>query len=500
MSYKIDLSELERDGRSITQELVRRFADAIDDGRLAPGEKLPPTRELARLAEVNPLTAARAYKRLRELGYLSATVGRGTFVRSLPPFASDEQGDDWQAVALPAPLPNARERTLQDLMNQALRGGPDLIMLGIGLPPGDLLPVRELAEAAGAVFAEQGAAALAYTDIEGLPALRAELGRIGQKYGFAADGEEIIVTTGGRQAIDLVARAVVREGDVVCVESPSFIGIPSSLEAQRARVIGIPTDADGLDVDALERVLARHPVKLVALQTVSQNPTGRHLAAERAERLLELARERSFFVLEDGVYKTLTFDGDPPPPLRGRAPGHVIHVDSLSKTVGGGFRLGWIAARGPVFNRLVALKTATDLNSSALDQRIAARYLAAGSHERLLSETRALYAARAKALLRALERHLPGEYDAMEPLGGHSLWLTLRRRVDERALYAEALRQGVAFTPGHSVLADESTRASLRLTFSLEGEERLDEGVRRLAVALRAVLRADRFAATAPVS
>jgi len=500
MSYKIDLSELERDGRSMTQELVRRFAEAIDDGRLGPGEKLPPTRELARLADINPLTAARVYKRLRELGYLSATVGRGTFVRSLPPFASDEQGDDWQAVALPAPLPSARERLLQDFMNMAMRGGDDLIMLGIGLPPTDALPARELAEATAAVFAEQGGAALAYTDIEGLPALRAELGLLGQKRGFAADGEEIIVTTGGRQAIDLVARTVVREDDVVCVESPSFIGIPSSLEAQRARVIGIPSDADGLDVDQLERVLARHPVKLVALQSISQNPTGRHLHPERGERLLELARERSFFVLEDGVYSQLTFDGDAPPPLRSRAPGHVIYVDSLSKTVGGGLRIGWIAARGPVFNRLVALKTATDLNSSALDQRIAARYLATGSHDRLLAETRLLYRARAEAVMRALERHLPGEYDAIEPLGGHSLWVTLRRRVDERALYAEALRHGVAFTPGHAMLSDERTRPSLRLTFSVESEERLDEGVRRLAAALRAVLRADRFSATAPVA
>ena len=153
-------------------------------------------------------------------------------------------------------------------------------------------------------------------------------------------------------------------------------------------MIGIPTDADGFDVDALERVLARHPVKLVALQPACQNPTGRHLAGERRERLLELARERSFFVLEDGVYARLTFDGEPPAPLRGQAPGHVIYVDSLSKTVGGGLRIGWVAARGPIFNRLVALKMSSDLNTSPLDQRIAARYLASDGHERLLAQAR----------------------------------------------------------------------------------------------------------------
>jgi DNA-binding transcriptional MocR family regulator len=498
MSYKIDLSVLEHDGRSLTQELVRRFAEAIDDGRLAPGEQLPPTRELARLADVNPLTAARVYRRLRELGYLSAVVGRGTFVRQLPPFASDELDDDWQTVALPAAPPSARERLLQDAMRLSARG--EVISLGVGLPAPTSLPAEDLAASAAAVFAEQGPEAIAYTDVEGLPELRQRLGQLGQQQGYAADGEEIVITTGARQAIDLVARCVVGEGDVVCVESPSFVGILSSFEATRARVIGIPTDADGLDVDALERVLSRYPVKLVALQPACQNPTGRHLDPERRERLLELARERSFFVLEDGVYARLTFDGEPPAPLRGRAPGHVIYVDSLSKTIGGGLRIGWVAARGPIFNRLVALKLASDLHSSGLDQRIAAHFLATDGYERLLADARPLYRARAEALRLALERHLPGEVDTVEPLGGHNLWVTFRRRVDERALYGEALRQGVSFTPGHSVLVEESQRASMRLSFSLEDEQTLDEGIRRLAVAFRAVLRADRFAATAPVS
>ena len=498
MSYKIDLSQLERDSRSLTQELVGRFVEAIEDGRLQPGEKLLPTRELARLAEINPLTAARVYRRLRELGYLSAVVGRGTFVRSLPPFASDELDDDWQAVALPPAPPSSRERLLQDAMSLGTRG--EAIVLGVGLPAIGSLPAAELAAAAAEVFATEGGGAVGYTDVEGLPLLREQLGLRGRQRGFAAEADEIVVTTGARQAIDLVARSVLREGDVACVESPSFVGLIGSIEATRARVIGIPTDTDGLDIDALERVLARHPVKLVALQTACQNPTGRHLSAERRERLLELARERSFFILEDGVYSQLAFDGAPPTPLRAQAPGHVVYVDSLSKAIGGGLRIGWIAARGPIFNRLVALKTSTDLNTSALDQRIAARYLAGDAYERLLEQARPFYQARAHALSQALERHLPGEYDASVPLGGHNLWLTLRRRVDERTLYAEALRQGVSVTPGHTVLADESQRASMRLSFSREDEETIDEGIRRLAVALRAVLRTERFAATAPVS
>src|SRR5262245_44440028 len=167
MSYKVDLSQLQRDDRSITQELVRRFAEAIDDGRLAPGERLPPTRELARLADINPLTAARVYRRLRELGYLSATVGRGTFVRTLPPFAPAGAGAGWRAVAVPPPRPGARERLRQEAMRGVPR--PDVISLGVGLPPRDTLPASEIAAAAAAVLSSLGPAALAYTDVEGVP-------------------------------------------------------------------------------------------------------------------------------------------------------------------------------------------------------------------------------------------------------------------------------------------------------------------------------------------
>jgi DNA-binding transcriptional MocR family regulator len=499
MAYKIDLSELDPGRRSVTRQLTDRFATAVDDGRLAPGERLPTTRELAEQAGINTTTAARVYRRLSELGYVTASVGRGTFVRVLPPFASDELDDDWQAVALPAPPPASRERLLQEAMRLAFRDG--VVSLAAGMPAPELLPAAELARCAAEAFAEHGADVVAYTDIEGLPGLRAELGQLGSQLGFASGPDEILVTSGARQGIDLIARTVLRAGDVACVESPSFVGTLASLEATGARLIGIPTDADGLDVDALERVVTRYPVKLVALQPACQNPTGRHLAAERRARLLELARERSFFVLEDGVYSRLPFHGSAPVPLRSEAPGHVLYVDSLSKTLGGGLRIGWIAARGPIFNRLVALKMSTDLHTAVPTQHVAARFLASGGQERLLTSGRPVYARRAAALIEALETQLgAGEFQLLEPLGGHSVWLTLNRPVDERALYLEALRQGVSFTPGSAALVEKSQRTSMRLSFSLADEETLHEGARRLALAHRAVLRAERYGATAAVA
>jgi DNA-binding transcriptional MocR family regulator len=496
MSYKLDLSQLDRDGAtSLTQQMVDLITEAIEAGKLEPGEKLPTTRALAADAGVNHLTAARVYRRLAELGYVTASVGRGTFVRTLVPAASDEQGDDWQVWAMPDRPATYSEQVQDDAFRLARE--PGIISLSTGWPSPQLYPTEELAEITADVFREEGGNALNYLTAEGLYPLREQ---IASKWRFATDPEEIIVTSGARQAIDLVCRALLEPGDVAVIESPTFTGTLTSLRATGARVIGVPYDRDGLDLDALEQVLARHEVKLCALQTSSQNPTGRDLSPERRERLAALARERNFFVLEDGVYSDVRFESETPPPLRELAPGHVIYCDSMSKTVGGGLRMGWLAARGPVLDRLAMLKLNTDFHSNTLSQYITARFLEQGGYERHIEASNPFYRERRDLLMEALERHLPGEYRAEVPAGGHHVWMQLLRPLDERALYREAVRAGVTFTPGGVVTVERAALTSLRLSFSLVDPPELDEGVRRLARAIRELRRRERFSATMPVS
>src|SRR4051794_19165153 len=273
MSNKPNLSDLERDGAvSITQQLVDRFVDAIETSALEPGEKLPTTRALAAEASVNHLTAARVYRRLAELGYVTATVGRGTVVRALVPAASEEQGDDWQIWAMPDPPQSYAMQVQDDAFRLAT--DPDVISLSTGFPSPRLFPVEELERASAATWRDAGGGAIEYLVAEGLFALREQIAARGRELGFATEPDEIIVTSGARQAIDLIARALVEPDDVVVVESPTYAGLLSSLRGTGARVIGVPFDRDGLDTDALERVLTRHEVKLVALQTACQNPTG----------------------------------------------------------------------------------------------------------------------------------------------------------------------------------------------------------------------------------
>lgn len=504
MSYKAKLSELERDGAvSLTQQLVDLLVGAIESGELGPGEKLPTTRALAAEAGVNHLTAARVYRRLAELGYVTATVGRGTFVRALTP-AAGEDGDDWQVHVLPDRPVTYAEQVLADAFRLAY--DPGVISLSTGYPSPRCYPTEDLARISAEVFAEEGAGALSYLVAEGLWDLRERLAERGRREGFASEPEEILVTSGARQGIDLVARALLDPGDVVAIESPTFMGLLSSSRAAGARVLGVPIDDDGLDTDALERLLARHEVRLVMLQTACQNPAGVDISEERRQRLADLAVERNFFVLEDRVYSDTRFEGEGPRPLRELAPSHVIYVNSLSKTVGGGLRVGWVAAQGPAFERLAALKLETDYHTPSLVQHIAARYLASGAYDRQIAATRDFYRSRRDALLAALERHLAGEYRCETPHGGHNLWVTLTRPLDERELYTEALRHGVTFTPGGVTRVERSSNTSFRLSFSLVEPEALDEGVKRLARAIREVRRRDRLGragagrATMPVS
>jgi DNA-binding transcriptional MocR family regulator len=512
MSHKLNVLDLERGAEiSLTQQLVTRISALIDSGGLAPGERLPATRTLAADAGINHLTAVRVYRRLAELGYVTAAVGRGTFVRrTVPPppgvspaaapvtIPGSRENDDWQHGMLAA-----RPISYADDMLRASLHAPhtsEAIPLASGFPDPALCPSQELADIAAELARDEPSAVTGYLEVEGLRELRERLAELGREAGYAQSADEILVTSGARQAIDLVARAVLSPGDVAVVESPTFAGTLASLQASGARVLPLPVDADGADIGALERILARHEVKLVALQASCQNPTGADLSEARRERLLELARTRGFFVLDDGVYATIRYAGEPRRRLRAAAPSHVIYVDSLSKTIGGGLRVGWIAASGPVFNRLIALKLDSDIHTAALPQYLGAHYLRGDRHERLLERSIPVYRRRRDALLRALDRHLGQEASWTTPTGGHHVWVTFHAPIDERALYVEALRAGVSFLPGGAIQAEKSSRTSMRLSFGLVEPAMHDEAVRRLAAAMREVRRRNRGSATGALS
>jgi DNA-binding transcriptional MocR family regulator len=488
MSYKDQLSDLTRGGeRSITQQLVDLITAAIERGELEPEQKLPPTRELAELAGVNHLTAVRAYKRLRELGLVTSQVGRGTFVRGAARLPARGVADTiaWQRYALPPGGESDGDRVLAEMHRQATM--KDLVALSVGYPSERLIPVAELREAIDATLREQPGRALQYSDVQGLGELAAELAKLSADRGAPEDPDDILVTNGASQALAVSCRAILRPGDVVACEDPSFTSVIRSIRETGATVVGVPTDDDGLDLDALEALLARQEIRMLAIQPRLHNPTGRDLVGERRGRLLALARRHGFFILEDGIYGDLRFAGEELASLRAEAPAHVVYVDSLSKTIGGGMRLGWVAAGGPVLERIVAAKRADDIHSPTLTQLALARYLASGAYPAQAERARDFYRHRLAAMQESIATHLGSAAGYVEPLGGGHLWLGLDLPLDERELADEAVRQGVAYVPGGAMRLEERPELRLRLSFGYLEPEEIDEGLRRLALAIRSL-------------
>ena len=461
MSHTFGVLDLERDGEtSMTQQLVDHIARLIDSGELEPGAKLPATRALAADAHINHLTAVRVYRRLAELGYVTAAVGRGTFVRrNVPAAAAGAAGaidDDWQLGMLAPRTLSYADEMLRDSLHAP--HASDTIALGSGFPDPALCPSQELAEIAADIARETPRAVTDYLQVEGLPrAARApRRARPRRRLRAAAPTRSSSPPARARRSTSSRARSL-GPGDVAVIESPTFAGSLASLKATGARVLPLPVDDEGPDIDALERILARHEIKLVVLQASCANPTGADLSPRRRDKLVELARTRGFFVLDDGVYATIRYEGAAAAGACASARRRTSSTSTRSRRRSAAACASAGSRRaGRSSSRLVQLKLDSDIHTAALPQHLGARYLRGDRHERLLAKAIPVYRDRRDALLRALERHLGHDATWTMPAGGHNTWVTLRDPVDERALYVEALREGVSFLPGGAIQAEKS--------------------------------------------
>ena len=481
MSYTDALKDISRTAdRSVTQQIIDVISAAIASGELAPGDRLPATREIAEIVGVNHLTAVRAYRRMREHGQVTARVGAGTFVRDPRTVDAPADEPEWQRYVLPPTTPSAYTRAASSAYDAA--SDPGLIPLAVGYPPTRMLPDALWARHTADALEDLGAGALQYGPIEGVPAFREQLAHL-----QGEEPDDVMVVNGAMQGLSLAARALIRPGEAVAVESPTFMGTVEVLRQVGARMIPIPVDEDGIDVDELARIAVREDLRAVFLQARLQNPTGYDLSPARAERLVELARRHAFFIIDDEVWAELRFGGDDPGPLRDLAPAHVITVGSFSKTLGGGLRLGWMRASGDMIERLALTKHSDDLHSPTLTQHAAARLLAAGDYPEHLARIRDEYLRGRDLMLDALDRHLRPVARWTEPQGGSSILVTLDADLDDRTLLAEAERCGVSVVPGSALTSGPPASTMVRLAYGYVEPDAIETGVRRLAQAIRAV-------------
>ena len=356
-------------------------------------------------------------------------------------------------------------------LKDVLESRPGVISFSGGLPDEKAFPYERIAALTAQVC--QQPRAWQYPPTEGLVELREQIALQMQRIGIAAGPENILVTQGSQQGLDLINKAFVDPGDPVFVEAPGYLGALKAVENYEGRLIPLPLDEEGLDVAALR---ARHE-RAKYLYTVStfQNPAGCTLSLARRRELLHIAERRGFFIVEDGAYHHLRFEGDPIPPLKALdQTGHVIYLGSFSKVLVPGIRVGWIVAPRPVIDRLALLKQATDLAGSSFGQLFAAAWL----REFGLTPPVELYRQKRDLALAALRDHMPPGVQWNRPQGGFFLWVTLPQRIDTRSLLAASLRAGVSYVPGD---AFGGAPNALRFSYSQVGLDEIEEGVRRLA-------------------
>lgn len=358
---------------------------------------------------------------------------------------------------------------------------PDLISFAGGFPDPRTFPRGRTAALLAEFAAEGEASAFQYAPSRGLEgALDALAGRIEATQGRRPADDELAITSGGMEALNLVSASFLDPGDVVVVEGPTYLGAIQAFRGFEADVAAVPIDADGLAVDELERRLAGGLApKLLYTIPDHQNPAGVSLSAERRTALVELARTYGFLVVEDVAYRELGFDGDAPPSLWSLAPDVVVQAGTTSKTFFPGVRLGWAVGPAEVSARLVSAKQTTDQCAGALGQRLFEEYVRRGWIEEQLAASRTLYREKCGRLLAALERALPGDAAWTRPRGGFFSWLTLPG-VDAVDLARRAGEAGVGIVPGAPFYPDGRGGENVRLSFSLVDETLIDEGIDRL--------------------
>lgn len=379
-----------------------------------------------------------------------------------------------------------RPSAVRNLFAAATRD--DVISLSGGMPAVSLLPEEDIRRATLAAIDDPAARAvsLQYGPTDGLASLRAVLADMMRDLGIRVKPDQVLVTTGAQEALSLIAEAFIDPGDIIITEGPTYLGALQAFSAFEPDVRAIPFDENGMRMDLLEEELRRigkgNP-RLKYCYTIPnfQNPGGVTMTAERRRRLLELAHEYDFMVVEDDPYGRLRYDGGHQVPLKAMDDS-VIYLGTISKMLGPGLRTGWIAAPEAVLARINLVKQGADLCGSSFDQLIVQHYFADIPWQRTLQKFVAVYKERRDTMLAALEEFFPPEATWTHPEGGMFLWITLPDYMDTDSMLAEALESGVTYVPGNSFFPDGVTgRNSMRVNFSFETPESITEAIRRLA-------------------
>ncbi len=390
---------------------------------------------------------------------------------------------DWDQM-LAQRAERMKSSVIRELLKVTLQ--PDVISFAGGLPAPELFPIREFREACNYVLKYEGEKALQYGPTEGYPPLKEFLADKMQKYGVPAEPSNILLTNGSQQALDLIGKVFVDPGTVVLTGRPTYLGAIQAWNSYEARFVTVPLDDDGMQVDLLEEVLKREPVRFIYVLPNFHNPAGTTLPLQRRIKLAELAAEYGVFIVEDDPYGELRFEGEDITPIVVLHKENTIYLSTFSKTLAPGVRLGWIVAPEQVTAKLVQAKQGADLHTSTYVQMIVNDICQRGLLRPHVRKLREVYRERRDVMLAALEEHFPEGTSWTRPQGGLFLWPRLPEGLDCDDLLKIAVQEEkVAFVPGYAFYPDGDGRNTMRLNFSNAQPDKIREGIARLGRAIK---------------
>ncbi|MCQ4935315.1 MULTISPECIES: PLP-dependent aminotransferase family protein [Anaerotignum] len=369
---------------------------------------------------------------------------------------------------------------------------PDIISFAGGLPAPELFPVEALKQAGIAVMEEMGTIACQYSSTEGLPQLREKIvERMAVKNNIHATPEQVLITSGSQQGLDFAARVFVDKGDVILVESPSYLGAINAFKACEPTFIEVPTDDGGMVMEELEKVLATtENVKMIYVIPDFQNPTGRTWSLERRTKFMEIVNKYEVPVIEDNPYGELRFENDTMPALKSLdTKGLVVYLGTLSKIMVPGFRLGWVCAADEILSKFNTMKQGADLQTSTLTQLQANKYMDMNNLDEHVNKIREVYKHRRDVMMKAMKDYFPKEAKFTYPDGGLFTWVELPDYIDTKEMALQCLEKKVAYVPGGSFFPNGGKNNCFRMNYSCMSDEKIIEGVKALAEVIQGNLK-----------
>lgn len=448
-------------------QLYEKFKSLIEENQL-DDEKLPSIRSLSKSLGVNNVTVVSAYKLLEKEGYVYSLKGSGTYVKKLP---------------LAMDLPYSEDGDMELMASGILPISKNSINFASVSPTPDLFPIGDFKQALIDVLDRDKGHAFLYPEITGYDPLRASFSKfLLDNYNTRVNKEQILITSGGQQGLDIVAKTLILPGDYILVENPTYSAALSAFKSRGAKIIGIPMKSDGIDMDLLKSYVSRYKPKFLYIMTNYQSPTTYSYGEEKRKQLISLARESSFYIIEDDFLTDLYFDDEKKNPLKSMDKrDNVIFIKSFSKVFMPGVRIGFVTLPNELFTQIIKAKHTTDVTSSGYLQRAFDLYLRKGYWKNHIENIRKVYKEKYNIVVEQLDSMNKYGLSYIKPNGGLSLWVKLPKSIDSLDLYQECRENNLAIVPGKVFFTDNSMYSNyIRLSFGSVSNEEIIEGMRIL--------------------